>query len=238
MVLITGGLSRTAALCCHRPKHTPASLQITVPLPLLLSYTYSLALLLSTLCTHLSTFASSSSSLRSGYFRVWILVFVLSPLGGQRRGERERRETGYSGWHDDENRIRRMDRGNEISYSLVSANWCGEAGLRWRVIGERIFRARDSVDSSVKYKNDTEGGSKKDIPMKRFLFFFFFFFFSSLFPLLRNDRSKRTYLWLWRAIDWRFGKKVTIASLISSSLRILLRRKKTRLQSTISRRIA
>lgn len=31
MVLITGGLSRTAALCCHRPKHTPASLQITVP---------------------------------------------------------------------------------------------------------------------------------------------------------------------------------------------------------------
>lgn len=41
MVLITGGLSRTAALCCHRPKHTPASLQITVYLytSLLPSYT-------------------------------------------------------------------------------------------------------------------------------------------------------------------------------------------------------
>lgn len=173
MVLITGGLSRTAALCCHRPKHTPASLQITVylytsllpsytpPPPSLSSFfppcvraTFAIFLLTSGLDTFDSVFRSLSG-------------------GGKRRERKRERLDGTSTTTKN-----RMDRGNEISYSLVSANWCGEAGLRWRVIGERIFRARDSVDSSVKYKNDTEGGSKKDIPMKRFLFFFSFLFLS------------------------------------------------------------
>lgn len=168
MVLITGGLSRTAALCCHRPKHTPASLQITVYLytSLLPSYTPP---------------PPSLSSFFPPCVRATFAIFLLTSgldtfvlFQGEERGERKReRLDGTSTTTKN-----RMDRGNEISYSLVSANWCGEAGLRWRVIGERIFRARDSVDSSVKYKNDTEGGSKKDIPMKRFLFFFFSFLFS------------------------------------------------------------
>lgn len=46
---------------------------------------------------------------------------------------------------------------------------------------------RDSVDSGVKYKNDTEGGSKEDIPIS--IFFSSSLFFSLLFPLSRNDRT-------------------------------------------------
>lgn len=56
---------------------------------------------------------------------------------------------------------------------------------------------RDSVDSSVKYKNDTEGGSKKDIPMKRFLFFSLFFsflFLSFFFIAIDQTNVNRTYL--------------------------------------------
>lgn len=187
MVLITGGLSRTAALCCHRPKHTPASLQITV-------YLYT---------SLLPSYTPPPPSLSSFFLpcvRATFAIFLLTSgldtfvlFQGEERGERKReRLDGMSTTTKN-----RMDRGNEISYSLVSANWCGEAGLRWRVIGERIFRARDSVDSSVKYKNDTEGGSKKDIPMKRFLFFSLFFSF--LFSFIRQSNVSILSL-IWKKV--------------------------------------
>lgn len=108
--------------------------------PPLLYISSSLTFVLSTLRTHL---CHLPPYVGTRYFRVWIPVFVLpegEERGGEREGEGERE--GLDGTTT-KNRIRRMDRGNEISYSLVSANWCGEAGLRWRVIGERIFRARN-----------------------------------------------------------------------------------------------
>lgn len=84
MVLITGGLSRTAALCCHRPKHTPASLQITVYLytSLLPSYTPP---------------PPSLSSFFPPCVRATFAIFLLTSgldtfvlFQGEERGERER----------------------------------------------------------------------------------------------------------------------------------------------------
>lgn len=89
MVLITGGLSRTAALCCHRPKHTPASLQITVYLytSLLPSYTPPPPSLSSFFLPCVpSPPLPSSFLLRDSILS--ILSFVL--FQGEERGERER----------------------------------------------------------------------------------------------------------------------------------------------------
>lgn len=49
---------------------------------------------------------------------------------------------------------------------------------------------RDSVDSSVKYKNDTEGGSKEDIPISIFflLLFSFPFFFLYRETIVESNR--------------------------------------------------
>lgn len=209
MVLITGGLSRTAALCCHRPKHTPASLQITVYLytSLLPSYTSPLPLLSSFLpCVRTFHLCHLPPYVGTRYFRVWIPVFVLpegEERGGEREGEGERE--GLDGTTT-KNRIRRMDRGNEISYSFpqIDAERLAYGGV---LSGNGYFApgTRDSVDSSVKYKNDTEGGSKEDIPIS----IFFLLLFSFPFFFLYRETIERVYSFVRR---WSTISKKLIAS--------------------------
>lgn len=158
MVLITGGLSRTAALCCHRPKHTPASLQITLPSslyplalsllsrPLLLSLQpctpctllalclpFSILLVLQTQRLHLDLLRAGIDCCNRG---LWI------------DGVAPKRRQG-------ENRTRRMDGICGISYSLVSANW-RRSGNLWNCLVAEYLAAEscDSIESSVNLRID------------------------------------------------------------------------------------
>lgn len=74
---------------------------------------------------------------------------------------------------------------------------------------------RDSVDSSVKYKNDTEGGSKEDIPIS----IFFLLLFSFPFFFLYRETIERVYSFVRR---WSTISKKLIASYFN-----FFKRKKT-----------
>lgn len=124
--------------------------------------------------------------------------FSFSPRGRKEK-EREREKEREIHWMARARR-RKIESVEWIEATRFLIHWFPQIDAERLAYGgvlSGIFRARNSVDSSVKYKNDTEGGSKKDIPMKRFLFFSLFFsflFLSFFFIAIDQTNVNRTYL--------------------------------------------